>query len=115
MTVQHLAGHTFHGRKGAVANAFRYSIDYVLLDAEASGPTPALFSRNRASMTQTTAALQDRGRVLHGCAKFCQPTPCPAPPACAYWRNPAFWAMFSTPLPFGWPKIPQACAPLWPR
>jgi DUF1365 family protein len=55
MTVQHLAGHTFHGRKGAVANNFRYSIDYVLLDAEASGPTPALFSRNRGNI----AALHD--------------------------------------------------------
>lgn len=65
MTVQHLAGHTFHGRKGAVANAFRYSIDYVLLDAEATGPTPTLFSRNRANI----AALHDAdhgGAPKHG-------------------------------------------------
>ena len=55
MKVQHLSGSTFHGRTGAVTNRFRYSIDYVLLDAEASGHTPALFSRNRANI----AALHD--------------------------------------------------------
>ncbi|MEI6797913.1 MAG: DUF1365 domain-containing protein [Pseudomonadota bacterium] len=55
MTVQHLAGHTFHGRKGAVANSFRYSVDYVLLDVETPAPTPALFSRNRTNL----AALHD--------------------------------------------------------
>lgn len=46
--VDHIDGVTFHGRKGALENAFRYSIDYVLLDAEA--PTlcgPSLFARNR--------------------------------------------------------------------
>jgi len=55
MTVQHLAGHTFHGRKGAVANSFRYSVDYLLLDVETPAPTPALFSRNRTNL----AALHD--------------------------------------------------------
>ncbi|MEW9919853.1 DUF1365 domain-containing protein [Marimonas sp. MJW-29] len=54
-TVDHIAGHTYHGRKGAVENAFRYSIDYVLCDAEAQLRTPALFSRNRAGLT----SLQD--------------------------------------------------------
>lgn len=57
--VDHIAGHTFHGRKGAVENAFRYSIDYVLCDAEAGLKTPALFGRNRAGLT----SLQD---VDHG-------------------------------------------------
>lgn len=48
--VEHIAGQTFHSRKGAVANAFRYGVDYVLLDPEtAQGPT--LFSRNRANLT----------------------------------------------------------------
>lgn len=46
-TVDHIAGQTFHGRKGAVDNAFRYSIDYVLCDAEAKLRTPSLFARNR--------------------------------------------------------------------
>jgi DUF1365 family protein len=52
--VSHLRGQTFHGRRGAIANAFRYHVDYVLLDTE---PTlelaplqsngPRLFSFNR--------------------------------------------------------------------
>lgn len=44
--VRHIAGQTYHGRRGAVKNAFRYSIDYVLLDADAAAPTPMLFARN---------------------------------------------------------------------
>lgn len=46
--VHHIKGTTFHGRKGAVENAFRYSVDYVLLDAEVPAPSsPGLFGRNR--------------------------------------------------------------------
>lgn len=53
---RHLQGHTFHGRKGAVQNAFRYSVDYVLIDAEsATDRGPALFSRNRSNV----AAVHD--------------------------------------------------------
>lgn len=46
--LEHIAGHTWHGRRGETKNAFRYSIDYVLCDAEAApAPArPALFSRN---------------------------------------------------------------------
>ncbi len=44
--VEHIAGQTYHGRRGGTKNAFRYSIDYVLLDAEAEVETPLLFSRN---------------------------------------------------------------------
>lgn len=50
-TVDHIAGLTYHGRKGAVSNAFRYSVDYVLLDAEAELKTPTLFARNRRGFT----------------------------------------------------------------
>ncbi|MFW5881309.1 MAG: DUF1365 domain-containing protein [Roseicyclus sp.] len=47
--VDHIAGETFHGRRGAVENAFRYGIDYVMLDAEAARPeAPRGFGRNRA-------------------------------------------------------------------
>lgn len=49
-SIDHIAGHTWHGRKGAVENAFRYSIDYVLLDAEKSVAMPALFGRNRRAL-----------------------------------------------------------------
>ena len=54
-TIDHIAGHTFHGRKGDVDNAFRYGIDYVLCDAEAEIATPMLFGRNKAGVT----SLQD--------------------------------------------------------
>lgn len=49
-TIHHIAGQTYHGRRGAVKNAFRYSIDYVLLDAEASLKTPALFARDSGNL-----------------------------------------------------------------
>jgi uncharacterized protein len=53
--VERIRAETFHGRKGAVKNAFRYSVDYVLLDpAHARGP--ALFSRNRGNLM----SLMDR-------------------------------------------------------
>ena len=45
--VDHIRGKTFHGRRGAVENAFTYGIDYVMLDAEATARGPALFGRNR--------------------------------------------------------------------
>lgn len=47
--LEHLRGETFHGRRGAVANAFRYGVDYLLLDAEAGVAGPRLFGRNRAA------------------------------------------------------------------
>jgi len=65
-TIDHIAGHTFHGRKGAVENAFRYSIDYVICDAEAEIATPLLFARNKAGVT----SLQDTdhgGAPKQGC------------------------------------------------
>ncbi|MEM8690584.1 MAG: DUF1365 domain-containing protein [Pseudomonadota bacterium] len=55
----HIAGQTYHGRKGAIENAFRYSVDYVLLDAEAEAVVPALFRRNKRGVT----ALND---IDHG-------------------------------------------------
>lgn len=45
MTVHLIRGETFHGRKGAVANSFRYSVDYVLLDADRDGGK-GFFARN---------------------------------------------------------------------
>ena len=54
--VRHIAGHTWHGRKGAVENAFRYRVDYLLLDAEAPSHAPRLFARNRAGIM----SLHDR-------------------------------------------------------
>lgn len=48
--VDHIVGHTYHGRKGNTGNAFRYSIDYVMVDAEAKPKTPWLFSRNKGNV-----------------------------------------------------------------
>ncbi len=47
---EHIRGVTFHGRKGDVENAFKYSVDYVLVDAERSARGPSLFRRNRAGV-----------------------------------------------------------------
>lgn len=52
---RHLVGHTTHARRGAIRNAFRYGVDYVLLDP-ASEAGPALFSRNRWNL----ASVHDR-------------------------------------------------------
>lgn len=54
-TIDHIAGETYHGRRGATKNAFRYSIDYVLMDAEAEVSAPKLFSRNAGNLM----SLQD--------------------------------------------------------
>lgn len=54
--IHHIAGETYHGRRGAVKNAFRYSIDYVLTDAEAATKGPGLFARNGRGLM----SLQDR-------------------------------------------------------
>ena len=45
--VHHIQGQIYHGRKGAITNAFRYSIDYVMLNAEEMLSKPWLFNRNR--------------------------------------------------------------------
>ncbi|WP_298859627.1 DUF1365 domain-containing protein [uncultured Sulfitobacter sp.] len=49
--VDHIVGQTYHGRKGNIENAFRYSVDYVLIDAEAEVETPSLFARNGRGVT----------------------------------------------------------------
>ena len=45
--LDHIKAHTYHGRKGPVSNAFRYAIDYVLIDLATDLHLPRLFSRNR--------------------------------------------------------------------
>ncbi|MEL6510997.1 MAG: DUF1365 domain-containing protein [Pseudomonadota bacterium] len=49
--IDHIPGETFHGRRGAIENAFRYTIDYVMLEPEVHAPTPTLFSRNKGNLT----------------------------------------------------------------
>ncbi|MFD1341138.1 DUF1365 domain-containing protein [Litorisediminicola beolgyonensis] len=53
--VEHIEGWTWHGRKGAIRNTFRYRVDYLLLDPESDAGAP-LFARNRRGIL----SLQDR-------------------------------------------------------
>ncbi len=48
--IDHIAGHTYHSRKGAIENAFRYSVDFILFDPENLPKTPYLFSFRRANL-----------------------------------------------------------------
>ena len=59
--IDHIRGETFHGRKGAVENAFKYSIDYVLLDPDAQGKQPALFSVNTGNVSSVQSV--DHGGI----------------------------------------------------
>lgn len=52
---KHLRGITTHARRGNLRNAFRYGVDYVLIDPS-SRIGPALFSRNRFNL----ASVYDR-------------------------------------------------------
>lgn len=58
----HIAGTTTHSRRGGIKNAFRYGVDYVLIDP-AARRGPWLFSRNRFNL----ASVHDRdhGGPLH--------------------------------------------------
>ncbi|MBA3910692.1 MAG: DUF1365 domain-containing protein [Rhodobacter sp.] len=49
MQAQRIRAETFHGRKGLVRNAFRYSVDFLMLDPE-KAEGPRLFSCNRANL-----------------------------------------------------------------
>ena len=47
MTPEIVRGETYHCRIGGPKNAFRYGVDYFLIDPEAETAGPLLFSRNR--------------------------------------------------------------------
>lgn len=55
-TLDHIAGHTVHARRGEVRHRFGYSVDYVMLDPEVATKRPRLFSRNRFNLL----AVHDR-------------------------------------------------------
>jgi DUF1365 family protein len=54
--VEHVAGQTFHGRRGPISNKFTYAVDYVLFNAEEDLHLPRLMSRN----ARNIASLSDR-------------------------------------------------------
>ncbi|MEX3313518.1 DUF1365 domain-containing protein [Sulfitobacter sp. PS-8MA] len=104
--VDHIRGQSFHGRKGAVENRFRYSVDYLLCDAEARDlSTPALFARNAAGLTSLHdkdhggAPGQGRGAVwvrevlaAHGIAGVARIELLTQPRVLGYVFNPvSFW------------------------
>jgi len=55
---EYIAGVTTHARRGTIRNAFRYGVDYVLIDLEACARAPMLFSRNRLSLPLTGKLTQ---------------------------------------------------------
>jgi DUF1365 family protein len=48
---QHISGETFHRRRGDIRHKFRYGVDYVLIDPEATQKLPFLFSRNKFNLS----------------------------------------------------------------
>lgn len=64
-SVQHIAGETYHGRRGGTKNAFRYSIDYVLSDAEKTPTHPRFFGRNARGL-MSLHDLDHGGAPHHG-------------------------------------------------
>jgi uncharacterized protein len=62
--VEHIAGRTFHGRRGGPDNRFAYGVDYMLIEPEVQQPAPRLFSRNRRGLIalhDTDHGVQGRG------------------------------------------------------
>ena len=45
--VDHIEGWTWHGRRGDLSNAFRYNVDYLMVNPEMTGKVPWLFSHNK--------------------------------------------------------------------
>ena len=63
--IDFIQGTTWHGRRGDLKNAFRYSVDYVLLDLDEPCRAPWLFSFNKSGLF----SLRDRdhgGAPKHG-------------------------------------------------
>ncbi len=52
-TPEHVVGYTKHTRRGDIKHAFRYSVDYVMIDPTATAK-PTLFSRNRFNLAQVS-------------------------------------------------------------
>lgn len=64
-SVDHIAGSTWHGRKGDIRNAFRYNVDFLLLDAEKPVAENWIFSRTKTALF----SLRDKdhgGPPAHG-------------------------------------------------
>lgn len=102
--VDHIQGQTFHGRKGAVSNAFRYSIDYVILNAEEALRTPRLFARNKRGVCSLHDS--DHGGAPHegNGAAWVRDVLCqyqlPSPARIMLLAQPRFWNHVFNPVSF---------------
>lgn len=61
--IEHIQAQTYHARRGAIKNAFRYGVDFVLTDLKNDGPV--LFSHNRFNLW-TLWDHKHGGRRGHG-------------------------------------------------
>ncbi|MEM1100411.1 MAG: DUF1365 domain-containing protein [Pseudomonadota bacterium] len=102
--IEHIEGQTYHGRRGNTKNAFRYSIDYVLSEAEGPVRGPLGFGRNRAGI----ASLHDRdhGGPPHGgrgalwVRDVLRAHDLPQPARIALLAQPRFWGHVFNPVSF---------------
>lgn len=46
MTLDHIQAETMHARRGGLKNAFKYGVDFVVVDLDTPGKLPAVLSRN---------------------------------------------------------------------
>lgn len=103
-SVEHIAGQTFHGRKGAIRNAFRYSIDYVLLDAEADVTGPRLFGRNRRGIASVHdsdhGGAPGAGRGAPWVRDVLDSQGIPEPACIKLLAQPRFWGHVFNPVSF---------------
>ena len=49
--IDHIKGETFHGRKGAIENAFKYGVDYLMLEPDRAHRGSVFFRRNGRALT----------------------------------------------------------------
>lgn len=103
-TVHHIQGQTYHGRKGSVANAFRYSIDYVMLDAEGEQDAPSLFKRNARGvcslMDSDHGGAPGEGTGAAWVREVLQQYQLPSPARIMLLAQPRFWNHVFNPVSF---------------
>jgi DUF1365 family protein len=102
--VDHIAGQTWHGRKGAISNAFRYSIDYVLMDAEQIARGPSLFRRNGGGICALNDAdhggAPGQGRGAAWVRDVLRDHQIPQPARIEILAQPRFWGHVFNPVSF---------------
>lgn len=110
-TAEFLRAETVHARRGSMRHAFRYAVDYVLIDPEAPVTGLRLFSRNRLNLAsvhdRTHGGPRGAGRgaawarmvlVAAGAPERLQLRLLTQPRFLGYWFNPvSFWLAFDGP------------------